>query len=303
MDRRVAGVLLLVIALVCALAVPNLVGRQVAGAAVGEVIAGPPAVGTCVSALSAAGPDEIDDVKVDDAVPSRSLPVATAAPCSGQVIGEVISVSTTNTSQVSTLQEYDEAHPDCRSQVETYLGTTATTALVGVQWSKSIYVDAVTVGPDEHDRTAGRTWSACVMSAVGQEYPTPGTLKASWATGTLPAAFGLCWADQVVQHGIPTACTTPHSTQQLAYADVLRPSVSDNSMISVADPAHVLAGCRQAAASIMKVQDPTFGGRLAVKVVTDPPGAPFVQCTVSATGGKALTGSLIGLGSKPLPLS
>ena len=193
--------LLLLVALVCALVVPNLVGRKVSGSAVAEVIAGPPAVGSCVSAVTSTGvaPGQMNSANADEAVLGRALPVATVVPCRGKVTGEVLSVSAAAESPVSTLQEYDDAHPSCRSRIEAYLGTTASTNLLGVAWSKSIYVDAVTVGPDAHDRAAGRSWTACVMSTIDQSYSAPSTLKASWSSGTLPAAFGLCWAAQVVQ--------------------------------------------------------------------------------------------------------
>ncbi len=304
-DRRIAGGLLLVVALVCTLAVPNMIGRDLAGSAVGEVIAGPPAVGSCVSAVSrdTVAPGQLNSANADEAVLTPALPVATITPCRGQVVGEIISVTAATTAQASTLQEYDDAHPACRSRVESYLGTIATTDVLGVQWTKSIYVDAVAVGPDVHDRAAGRTWSACVVSAVHQMYLSAPTLRSSWRTGTLPAAFGLCWADAVVAHGVPTACTAPHTTQQLARGFVSAPSDDATSIVSAADPAAVAAGCRQVAAGIMKVKDPTFGGALAIGVVNDPTGAPYVQCVARATRGKTLTGSLIGLAAGPLPLS
>lgn len=293
--------LLLAVALVCTLAVPSLVGRKVPGLPVAEAIAGAPAVGTCVSSITVPAPAQTDDAGA--AGQAGSWPVATTAPCAGKVIGEIISVAAANGAQHGVWSGNDDAQPGCRSLVESYLGTSATTDVVGVQWSKSIYVDAVTVGPDAHDSAAGRSWSACVMSAVGQQYVAPPTLKSSWKTDTLPSAYGLCWATTVVQHGVPTACTKPHTSQQLAFALVQRAPASSNSIVSVADPGHVAASCRELAAGIMQVKDPSFGGALAIQVVTDQAGAPYMQCAVSATAGRSLTGSLIGLGTRPLPLS
>ncbi|MET3807309.1 hypothetical protein ABIB25_004332 [Nakamurella sp. UYEF19] len=300
MDRRIAGVLLLVVALVATLAVPDVVGRSLAGAPSPEQIAAPPAVGSCVGAITGSGPARTGA----DARPSvtGSQPVATVVPCTGRVMGEIISVTVANPRQVVTLQEYDEVHPSCRSQVETYLGTTATTTLSGVQWSRSIYVDVATVGPDGHDRAAGRTWTACVMTAVDQTYPVTASLKSSWTTRSLPDAYGLCWFDDVVQLGEPVACTSPHRTQQLGYGLVSSPTDSGTSIVSAVGYDAILAGCRTLAASVMDAADPTRGGSLDVRVVVSRSGAPYVQCAVSATGSKKLTGSVIGLGTKPVPL-
>lgn len=291
---------MLFLALVVALVLPGAVGKRVAGTATSEAIAPPPSVGDCVTEITGkavASPN-------GQSAAVTIFPVATVVPsCRGAVIGEIISVQPTTTSTVSTLTEYDQAHPSCRSQVEKYLGTSASATISGVQWTKSIDVDAITVGPDVHDRTAGRTWTACVMAAVAQTYVANASLKSSWITDTLPDAFGLCWAQGVVQHGVPTNCTVAHSTQQIGSGFVVPPTDSGTSIVSAAAPDTVAASCRTLAASVMKTSDPTRGGQLAVAVIAQPAGAPYVQCVVSVVGAAKLTGSLIGIGSKALPFS
>ncbi|WP_157695352.1 hypothetical protein [Nakamurella panacisegetis] len=300
MDRRAAGVMVLFVALLCAMVVPSLVGKRVAGSAVSEVIAAPPTVGSCVTAIT--GPDRPPRATRPNAAVT-ALPVATVAPsCTGTVIGEIISVQPTSSSTVTTLDEFVQANPSCRSQVEKYLGTTATSTIDGMEWTKSIHVDAVTVGPNAHDRAAGRTWTACVLSTVGQTYNATTSLKSSWDSGTLPDEFGLCWDRSVVPRGTPTSCTSPHSTQQLGYGFVASPTDSGTSIVSGMDADGMTAGCRTLAASVMKTSDPTKGGRLAVKVVAQAAGAPYVQCVVTVVGSGKLTGSVIGIGSKALPL-
>ena len=293
MERRTAGVLLLVLTLLAAVALPVLAGKPVVGAPVAEVIAAPPTVGSCVGDISYSDPG----------TDGRTLPVATVVKCAGEVTGEIISVVPRSAAPVaSTLGEFDQANPSCRSHVEKYLGATATTTIDGVQWNLNIDVDAITVGPSAHDRAAGRTWSACVLSATDQIYPaTP--LHLSWQTDTLPAAFGLCWAENLVQHGVPTNCTEPHRTQQIGYGFVAQTSDSGTGIVSEASPDVIAAGCRKLAASVMKVADPTRGGALTVKVVDDASGAPYVQCAVAVVGNHKLTGSLIGIGNQPLPLT
>ena len=285
------------LALVAALARPVLAERPVAGTPVAAVIAPPPTVGSCVGdiaeAATGAARRESD----------RTLPVATVVPCSGFVTGEIISVTPSRHGpRISTLDEYNQANPSCRSEVEKYLGTTATTVIRGVEWNLNIDVDIATVGPDDHDRAAGRSWTACVLSAANQIYPaTP--LHQSWLSGTLPDAFGLCWAENLVQHGVPTNCTSPHRTQQIGDGFVAQTSDSGTGIVSSAGPDDIVAGCRMLAASVLKVADPTRGGALTVKVVDDSAGAPYVQCVVAAVGNHKLTGSLIGIGNKPLPLT
>lgn len=288
--------LLLLLALVTAIAVPLLAGKPVAGAPVAAAIHAPPAVGSCVGDISYPDPGSVDRTSV------QTLPVATVVKCSGEVTGEIISVTPRqSTPVVSTLGEYDQANPSCRSQVEKYLGTTATTVIAGVQWNLDIDVEVVTVGPDAHDRAAGRSWSACVLSAANQIYPaTP--LHLSWQSGTLPDAFGLCWAENLVQHGVPTNCTSPHRTQQIGDGFVAQASDSGTGIVSSASADDVAAGCRTLAATVLKVSDPTRGGELTVKVVDDTSGAPYVQCAVAVVGSRRLTGSLIGIGNQPLPL-
>jgi hypothetical protein len=296
-ERRVAGLVLLLLALIAAIAVPVLVGKPIAGVPVAAAIDEPPAVGSCVGEIS------YPDPAAAGRSGSRQLPVATVVKCAGDVSGEIISVTPRRRSPaVSTLGEYDQANPSCRDQVEKYLGTTATTVIGGVEWNLNIDVDVTTVGPSAHDLAAGRTWSACVLSASNQIYPaTP--LRGSWSTGTLPDAFGLCWAENLVQRGVPTNCTSPHRTQQIGYGFVAETSDSGTGIVSSATPDEIVAGCRSLAATVMKVADPTRGGALAVRVVDDASGAPYVQCAVAVVGDRKLTGSLIGIGNRPLPLA
>ena len=288
---------MLLLALVAAVALPVLAGKPVAGAPVAALIAPPPAVGSCVGDISYPDPGTAD--RTED----RALPVATVIKCSGEVSGEIMSVTPRRSGPtVSTLGEYDQANPSCRSQVEEYLGTAATTVIGGVEWNLNIDVEVTTVGPNAHDRAAGRTWSACVVSASNQIYPaTP--LHLSWQTGTLPDAFGLCWAENLVQHGVPTNCTSPHRTQQIGYGFVAQTSDDGTGIVSSAGPDDIVAGCRELAATVMKVSDPTRGGALTVRVVDDSSGAPYVQCAVAVVGSRKLTGSLIGIGNRPLPLA
>lgn len=285
------------LALVAALARPVLAGRPVAGTPVAAVIDAPPAVGSCVGDITDPAPDATGRVA------DGALPVATIVRCSGMVTGEVISVTASRSApRISTLDEYDQANPGCRSQVEKYLGASATSVIRGVEWNLNLDVDAVSVGPDAHDRAAGRTWSACVLSATDQIYPaTP--LRQSWPAARLPDAFGLCWAENLVQHGVPTNCTAPHRTQQIGYGFVAQTSDSGTGIVSAAGPDDIVAGCRALAASVLRTTDPTRGGALTVKVVDDSAGAPYVQCAVAVVGNHKLTGSLIGIGDRPLPLA
>ena len=84
MDRRLAGLAVLILAVVAVTVVPGLSGRRVAGSAVAKSFPDPPAVGDC--ALSApdgpgrnyAEPSELDVGEV------------TWGPCTGPIAGEVV---------------------------------------------------------------------------------------------------------------------------------------------------------------------------------------------------------------------
>lgn len=295
-DRRIAGVLLLLLALAVAIALPVLSGKPIPGTAIAAPIAEPPAVGSCVGEFDYPEPGTGTSA-------ARTLPVAAVVPCAGDVAGEVIFVTTRAAApQISTLNEFDQANPTCRSQVEKYLGATATAVIDGVEWNLNLDVDVVTVGPNARDRAAGRTWSACVLTAADQTYPAT-SLRSSWQSGTLPDAFGLCWAENLVQRGVPTNCTSPHRTQQIGDGFVAQAADSGTGIVSSATPEQVAASCRQLAGTVLKTADPTRGGALTVKVVDDTTGAPYVQCAVAVTGDRKLTGSLIGIGNRPLPFT
>lgn len=290
----------MILALIAIVAVPSTLGRKVGGEPRAESIAGPPTVGQCVTAVRTVPRSSTKSAST----PVAALPVATVVPwCEGAVIGEVISVKpSSSTPVISTLDEYYRANPDCRSQVETYLGTFSASDILGVRWTKSLSVEAVLVGPDAHDRAAGRTWVACVVTTGGSSYGAPAPLASAWANRTMPDAFGLCWAEDVQPRGMSLPCRSAHRTQQIAIGFVAGPSDSATSIVSAASRDAVARGCREIAASTLGVPDPTLGGALEVRVVADRSGSPFVQCAVTVTGGRHLVGSLIGLGTRPLPL-
>src|SRR5664279_6545366 len=93
MDRRLAGLGVLILVVVAAAVVPSLSGRRVAGSAVAETFREPPAIGDCaVSAPSGQDGSFGERSSVDASA-------VTWGPCNGPIVGEVVALSRLTTSR------------------------------------------------------------------------------------------------------------------------------------------------------------------------------------------------------------
>lgn len=301
MDRRLAGIVLLIVALVAVIVVPSLTGRRVAGSAVATVFPDPPVAGDCLLA-----PFPID---VRSGVPPEiAVTVTRFGSCAGSIAGEVVAVWP-NESSAQAAATSRRAGP-CYQATATYAGLESTrrsTDLPGapspgpVRWKPTIGFEPYHVIPSREERSAGRSWVACLAVPTGR--PTyRGTLSDAFTTGSLPAEFGLCWeGDDIDRLPAPVPCTEPHTAELLATG-----WIRDR----LAAPTELLdAACPAMAARLMRTDDPTRGGQL--QIVSDRftadvfsrSDAPLtIGCVVSAAGSQLLTGTLIGLGDRPAPL-
>ena len=156
--------------------------------------------------------------------------------------------------------------------------------------------------PGKRERGAGGDWVACLAVPTGH-VGYVGTLRDAFTpNGTMPTQYGSCWAGVDLDHS-PGAvpCAEPHQAELLA-----KGWVSDG----VEAPTAVIEqSCSNIARRIMRTDDPTRGREL--KVVADrlspTPGArpdpPMsIACFVTSAGPQNLTGTLIGLADRPVPL-
>ena len=302
MDRRLAGIVLLVVALVAVIAVPSVTGRRVAGSAVATVFPDPPVVGDC---LQAPFPDA-----VQAGVPPEITVTATRfGSCAGPIAGEVVAVWPTESAALAAATNRRVA--PCYQATATFAGLESSRRSTDVpdapppgpvRWKPTIGFDPYHVVPGEQERRAGRSWVACLAVPTG--HPTyRGTLSDAFTTGSLPAEFGLCWAgDDIGRLPVSVPCHQPHAAELLATGWIRDRVAAPTEFIDAACPA--------LAARLMRTDDPTRGGQLQIVSdrftgdATSNPDSPLtIGCIVYATGSQLLSGTVIGLGDRPAPLA
>ncbi len=310
MDRRTTGVLLLVALACLVLTVPGLTGRRITGSAKAAVIPPPPAVGDCAIALSAPPPT---GENLDDDAPV-TYPTIRLGSCAGVIVGEVMSIDTSaHPLGEVTIGSYQSASSACQLDEVNYVGSIgpfdpATITTPGIAWQAAVTVDSVAVGPSALQRAGGQSWTACIgTTADGSGYR--GRIARALDTGVLPPVFATCWryltttTDQSVEDQ-QMSCAAPHSFEVLAVTQIFDPKTT---------PAKVTRSCVGMASRALRTADPTRGGRLriaaysfgdtAIVPVTSVPYPAGVVCLASVPAPLRLTGTLIGIGAKPLPIT
>jgi len=301
MHRRLAGVVVLVLALVAVMAVPSIAGRRMAGSAIAVALPDPPQVGDCLLA-------PITQTSSSGGWP-REIPYDAGdfGSCDGPIAGEIVGVW-------GSAAEADEGSRSrlggpCYRQAADFAGLVRSgrsTVVPGgpvdaqVAWKPTIGFVPYRIVPGQVEQNAGRSWTACVAVPTSQS-TYRGTLRDAYTTGTMVDDFGLCWSAHDLDGTATTLqCDRPHPTELLATGWIM-----DRSTMSWPG---LNASCLALAASIMHTVDATRGG--ALSVVVDPfrmdgamrPDAPLsVNCFVTSAGPQQLTGTVIGLGARPIP--
>ncbi len=308
--------MILVIALVAAFAGAART-KTVPGVAALAPIPGPPAVGDCLVA------SDSTDGSLDSyagAEPDTAYPTLRMAPCDGPRFGEVSAVfDPTNLGRRRTTGELDEPAPQrCQTFASTFLGIAPVE--VG-HWQAELGISTIVVRPTALQEAAGQTWLACVVRPDG---PTgvdgyTGTLRDADRKRSYPAALAIC-LESVTARNFPgsvgTDCDTSHAAELVGSRTIPRGAGPDDQPPT---------SCRDLIAHVTGLTDPTAGGRLEPLVVTvrtrdlvwsatgeqtvapgsvDEGAVPVTKayCLVAPTGAHRLTGPLLGLGAKPLPV-
>lgn len=315
MDRRLAGVLLVVAVCAAAAVVPLLGGLRVAGTARTIGLPPDPQVGDCVVGGAEPSREAVGQLSPALAPPGSSELATTRTPvlvsfepCRGQsVMGEIVGVASSPTMANSTFA----APPvglDCRSSALEYAGLVA----VGnrfelpdqpvddpVSWNLSIDTGNRWVLPATWLLAAGKTWSACIVTPRdGGLYQ--GRLAAAYDGRRLPDAFGTCWDSRQVSAASRRAnCSEPHVAELIAAG-----RVED---LGTTGSAQITASCTALAAKVMEREDPSAAGELAVQTSPEASrislrtsGSLSVLCYVAASGERQLEGSIVGMGDQPL---
>lgn len=292
------GALLLVAAIVVAVVLPQLRVDRVAGAAVTAPILGAPDVGACILQDPTHAPTGVYGV----AAPSYGS-------CSAAHFGEVIQIFT-DSSTFPRVQIGRASVPNpviCNPAASSYLAVDQVTPrndrgdYRSVSFAPWLPISTGSVGlivPSAVQRAAGQHWIACVTRAsISRSFR--GTVRDAYLGGELPDAYATC-ADELPPTTTKIDCATTHQVE--IFASTTRSN-------DLPDQANLTSSCSDFLQYVTGRIDLSAGGRLAIRAISvrtkaggDPDGAQAF-CGISTTGRTRLTGTLFGVGGRPLPLS
>ena len=312
--RRGAGWIVVLLALLAAVVVPIATGRTISGTAQAIPVPGPPIVGECLGA-------KFDlDWHMAGADPWKyRYPELALSPCSQAHYGEVVSViAAPSTAKIdvdpsgSSMSIDDKNMDACYQAAGRFLGLDISANGLSVlygYWSFATLRSVVPMTPTPRQRAAGEHWLACATYLTSQSTRDEttlvryrGSLRSAQSTGLGRDYLGYCPAESDWNQTTSAFCLRPHHGEVLGSGG-LSHSVARTTLTS---------SCAKLVAKVTENGALTGGGLLAVDVqVTDMNGTTLngptipansaVQCGLLATGGRMLKGSLIAIGSNPVP--
>jgi len=273
MDRRAVAAVAFALALVSVIAFPGVVGRNTAGAAVVGTVPEAPSLGDCLAPLTA--PQQLSSMT--DAVD--------VVPCSEPHSAELVLMGRLETDAYPTSSPAADAliaiDRQCQDTVTRYVSGVRSNGPLGRLDPRARA--RVTV-PSTVQWAYGQRWYGCEVVPATDSYPIAWTGTAHLAgLGVPPAVFATC-AQGI--GGQPVDCSRAHTAEQLTWND--RPADAEET------------GCYALAGAIMKTTDPTYAGAL---VVANRKIQNWTECWVATQHSAQLTGTLIGHGTGPLPLT
>ncbi len=306
-NRQWVGLLVLLMVVLGVSAATQVAHRQVAGTAHIAPVPGPPSVGDCLS-QPVGGRSQA--VKIEHAA------VATGA-CAGRRYGEVVSVipgakvqpfqqDNTNGSIV------DPNLDTCAMKTVTFLGLgagpghPANPAAPGhpinvfTYWSPVLLTSSFyAAGPSALETSMGQRWLACISyipdATTRTAMPYDRSARGTFTTGTPPAAYAVCLKTADAKMLYIINCSLPHAAELFGYR-----------FGAAATPRAALdATCTAMIKKFTGMSDTGAGGRLTAGTVATAGTATSADsdsCMVTAPTGHHLTGPLMNLGDKPLPL-
>ena len=284
MDRKVAGVLALVLAVGAALFVPRLISPGLAGFASAAPMPAPPAVGTCVNTLNR---------------PVRI--VACDLPHTGEIASTWAAEDPARAVE-ATLDRCDIANA-------AYIGIEESTELDGWTVVPPFWETQLVRAP-RAQRMGDYGWQACVIRAVDRALYT-GSVRNLDDIADRPDAFGNCQAPDY-SFWSASSRTAPSCWPIPKVSGTTRKPVSPLAVASRSFTRHQ-GGCLTVAEAMTGVPTPaTAGGCVWRPRRTGPPAAAArddglfatssrVSCQLKAVDGE-LVGSVVGVGDAELPL-
>lgn len=300
-DRRAAGIVVVIAALLCAIVLTRIGGSRTAGFASAPRGSTLPSVGDCVESLD----DSLTPALIaggEGRVNGFDEALVRFSQCTTRHVGEVVAFRSIAAPVGGDVSDRSVAGQDdarwCQSIAEQYAQHTIWRFRTDdSDWEPSIGQRFIAVSGAEPHVPNGSRWSTCAVLSSGLE-PYEGSYMRSMADVAAPPPFGRCRSGWAVD--VWVSCLAPHRTQQFGSREGV-----------IADQGAVLAGCRSLIRVMTGMSDITRGGELRVEVVgIDPPrpasiddGASWSSCRLSIVGDRPLVGTLIGIGDQPLPLA
>lgn len=200
-----------------------------------------------------------------------------------------------------------EAEQECAWRAEEYVGAGIGASADGAWRAPLAVAAALHRGPG---RRLVRQWSwrVCLVqpdSVSGDGYR--GSVRALGVTGAVPQELRWCYGDPPGPGAAPAParCSDPHRGELLAVRTL--PPTDGTRAAEVPDDELFGRDCRQIAAGVTGLADPTHAGALAVRLV--PPANSLdiarlahLWCAIEAVGERRLTGSVAGLDGADPPL-
>ena len=301
--------MIVAVALLAVIVVPNLPGRRIAGEPAAGAVAGPPAMGDCATWIADPWPrfdnpaPQIDDV--------FDYPTVTTGSCTGPIVGEIVSVASALAPPVRiSATDYLSQISQCPIDAISYTGSIAPVVGIGsgpaIVWAAQPDFRYTRVGPSRAQRGQGQQWSACLIGSV-DGVPYSGRLRDVLTNGTLPTAFGTCLQSVDPARANRLACDRPHPAELLA-TTTLGPRAVNG--------AEVQQACVDFAGRALRTSDPERDGAIRLQTVaygersvevigptSEPLADTFVNCVAVAQHGTTFNRSLIGVADGPLPFA
>ena len=312
MNRRRVGLLVLALVLLAAVTVPNAVGRTIPGVAQAVPMPGSPSVGQCVGQRF-----DLGWFMAGGSSAKYRYPELGIGDCGSAHYGEVVSVIATPTipkilGDSGGGYAVDDKNMDaCYQAAAQFLGLRAAEQpdLFGY-WRRSVMYPVVPLMPTARQRAAGQHWLACAtylnqlsadgaVSLVGY----PGSLRNAVSTGAGRNYLGFCPKEADWIQMSATSCDMPHHGEVFGSGGALPHDVARTTLTS---------SCKNLIDQVTKNADLIRVGRLVVTVqITDKNGATVkgamipaqsnLQCGIVTPAGRLLQGSLIAIGTGPIP--
>lgn len=306
--QRLRGLLVIGVVAVAALVLAQLLHPPVPGSASRGPIPRPPAVGDCLADPTISGQQQLPRT-------TPTYPWLRTGPCQGRRFGEVAAVLTehdlpptpTSSDPIDTARPLggDPYNDLCWTAATVWLGLPTPNGFpVPDRWMPDLQaVDVALSGPNQVQRASGQNWVACIAlgkrwtaatdaasyDAIG--YDT--TARNTFTTGPPLPVFAYC--QPTAENSAPLSCSTPHAAERFGSTFSDRSSTEQHRR-----------DCLALAQRLTGMPDPTAGGRLTSLVVDsadDGNGGHFLECVMVAVSPHQLTGPLLGLTDRPVPIT